>query len=63
MRKSSNGRVYHNPRMIVDFLKLSGCFVSLVGREIGFPPDVDGIKRALTTQLVRHRSLKDLDGP
>src|SRR5580700_7695681 len=25
MGKSSNRRVYHNPRMVVDFLKFSGC--------------------------------------
>ena len=63
MRKSSNGRVYHNPPMVVDFLKLSGCFVSLMRREIGFPADINGIERARSAQLVRHRSLKDLDGP
>lgn len=36
MRKSSNGHVHHNSRIVEDFLKLSGCFFSLMGSEIGF---------------------------
>jgi hypothetical protein len=32
--------------MVVDFLKLRGCFVSLMRSEIGFPPDINGIERA-----------------
>jgi hypothetical protein len=47
----------------VDFLKLSACFFSLMGSEIGFSADINWIERARITQLVRHRSLKDLDGP
>src|SRR5262249_13972114 len=62
-RKRTDRRVHHNPAMIEDFLKLSGCFVSLVSSEKAFPADINWIERALTAQLVRDRSLKDLDGP
>lgn len=62
MCKSPNGRIDHNPRMVVDFLKLCDCFFSLMRSEVGLPPDINGIERARITQLVRHRSLKDLDG-